>query len=374
MIKVLFDNQIFTKQSYGGISRYFAAIINGLNSKSEFDVFPKKYYSSNQHCFENNLAVPSIFFNGLSYKGKNRIENSLIKRQRGQIFKSLKKGNFGVFHPTYYDTDFLEYLPENKPFVLTVHDMIHELFLDNEHNVLSQETLGKRVLIPKANHIIAISEQTKKDILQFYPELESNKISVIYHGHYSLGISRSKPLYNKYLLFVGNRDLYKNFYWLVLSAADYIKETGIKLICAGGGNFNDIELELIHSLKLEGHIFYHPIDNDETLVNLYTNAICFIFPSKYEGFGLPILEAFSANCPVLLNEASCFPEIGGDAALYFNLDNPTSLIDQINSILTNNELKTNLIAKGRIRASLFNWNTSINKHIQVYQNCIERYN
>ncbi len=366
---IFFDDQTFIKQKFGGISRYFATIIFLLNNQKRVKIYPLKYFSQNAHLFLNQTSKLNLVYTTKKFKGKARVIQFFSMWKNKLIQKKITQGNYDIFHPTYYDVDFLKFLPNGKPFVLTIHDMIHELYFDELLKKTHNETKQKQQLIPQATHIIAISEHTKKDILQLYPQLDSSNISVIYHG-YSASTIVNKKLKNntkQYFLFVGTRGYYKNFEWMLKTISEFLKEKKILLICAGGGNFNENEIELIIKNELAENVQFYDILNDEFLNNLYFNATCFIFPSFYEGFGLPILEAFANRCPVVLANASCFPEIAGDAALYFDVNNPDSLLEQLNIVLYNKSKIDILLNKASERLALFSWEKTAEQHTQIYE-------
>lgn len=100
--------------------------------------------------------------------------------------------------------------------------------------------------------------------------------------------------------------------------AEYLVSEKIMLVCAGGRPFSEEEKKLMAEKNLADKVTYYNIDSDADLATMYRKAACFIYPSSHEGFGIPILEAYSSGCPVLLANSSCFPEIGSDGALYFD--------------------------------------------------------
>ena len=169
----------------------------------------------------------------------------------------------------------------------------------------------------KANRVIAISEYTKKDIIEIL-KINPEKIDVIYHGT-SLRASQEHNLSlpEKYILFVGDRTFYKNFQ-LLLEAFSIVhqKNQYLHLVCTGKP-FSDSELQQISNLKIASNTRQITI-NDKDMSELYSRALLFVFPSYYEGFGIPILEAYACNCPVALSNATCFPEIAGNAGASFH--------------------------------------------------------
>lgn len=337
-----------------------------------FKISPSKFYSANIYLANNNLSN----FNWLrntGFKGKKKLEKLILKKETYSITNQIKRGGFDIFHPTYYDAAFLKYIPHNKPFVLTVHDMIHESYYDKLNEYLSEETLHKIALIPKAAHIIAVSHYTKNQVLKYFPAIDEKKISVIYHGTNFKPSADSKKIPGlpaKYLLFIGIKKHYKNFFWLAESLGDYLKENNITLLCAGGFDFDAYENEFLLLHDLKQHVKHIAVNSDDDLISLYKNAECFVFPSLAEGFGMPILEAFACGCPVLLANSSCFPEIAGDAALYFEPGNKQDLLQKVATLCHDKTANRELIKKGTERVSSFTWERCVAQHLEVYNSLV----
>lgn len=379
-IKILFDHQIFDSQRIGGISRYHFEIISRLKENS---ILPVKV-SQNEYLknasfitLENDKYSFENFFPNKNFKGKGKlfnIRNKVFKKKpisnKDEVIKMLKEQNFDVFHPTYYDTYFLEYL-NKKPFVITIHDMIYEKY--PELLADSQQIIeNKKVLIKNAEHIIAISENTKKDIIDLY-DIDKSKISVIYHGSSLKQKSNTsinpKEKFGTYILFTGGRTTYKNFYFMINAICEYIKEKNINIVCTGG-SFTSQEIEIFNALKIQSNIFHYYVPDNE-LYSLYHNAAAFIFPSYYEGFGIPILEAFEAECPLVLSNASCFPEIAGDAAYYFEPKSKKELITAIEKAINDSSpIKSKKALKF---LKQFTWEESAKKHLEVYRSIATQY-
>lgn len=365
MKKILYDQQIFRKQRFGGISRYFVELMTGVSRQPGFYVLPKIFYSDNSYLVSRRLTY--------RVTGNEFLEKIIFKLEIWKLGYRLKKGWFDVFHPTYYDAYFLKYMPADKPFVLTVHDMIHESYYDKIQEYLSEETKHKMALVPKAAHIIAVSHYTKGQIIKYFPNIDQNKISVIYHGTNlkpSTNTKRPVNLPGNYLLFIGTKKHYKSFFWLTGALKDYLVNNNIFLVCAGGFDFDAFEKEFLAGLGLIGQVNHVAVDNDEDLSLLYKYADCMIFPSLLEGFGMPILEAFVNECPVVLSNSSCFPEIGGDAALYFEAGNKNDLLEKINLFRHDPVIRENLVKKGSERARSFTWQNTIDQHLKIYNSLI----
>lgn len=390
-MKILYDHQIFSLQKFGGISRYFYEIITGLKKNFGIDVEHSVLYSSNEYLKDQNLFplkkeytykdwIPTIRFRGIYriFRLLQTIglipypEQEMIRK----ILDKIENENFDLFHPTYYSPYFLkDLLRKKKPYVLTVHDMIHEKFshyFPDAANVVSD----KKRLIEKADFIIAISQNTKTDLLKYY-HFPEDKIKVIYHGvSFSANADDKMPsdqLKKDYILFTGNRLYYKNFTFFLKSIEHIFREfPQIYLYCVGGGAFNQDEIRLIRELCLEDRIEQFRFDTDEELAVYYQNASAFVFPSRYEGFGIPLLEAFSCDCPVVCSNTSSFPEVAGDAAFYFNPDQSESIYETLKTALSEPEQRKEKIRNGRIQLKKFSWEKAARETYEVYQTIIKK--
>ncbi|MDF3077652.1 MAG: glycosyltransferase family 1 protein [Sphingobacteriaceae bacterium] len=363
MVKVFFDHQKFTTQKYGGISRYFANIINQIKLEKDFSYLMGVLYSRNH------------YIKGERQPLNNAVGNTLLQSTYGtKAFKVnqaycnylLKKNEFDVFHPTYYDPYFFGKL--KKPLVTTIHDMTHER-LPEYFWGLDPLSRNKRLNIEYCDHIIAISETTKKDLLK-YSDVDESKVSVIYHGIDLDEPFRTFPVANlpeNYLLFVGDRSGYKNFY-LFLDAFKHLsdKYPDIKTVLTGGGGLCVAELEYINHFRLQDKIMHVNV-SDEELNFLYQNAMAFVYPSLHEGFGLPILEAFKAQCPIILSDTDCFREIGADAAVYFEARRADSLFEVVQKLISSSDERKRLVAKGSERLLDFPLSKSMAETLEVYQ-------
>lgn len=367
-MKVLFDYQIFTIQQFGGISRYFYELIKRFEDSPNKCLLGTKLTNN---AYLNSDTFPNVysFFPTFKFRGK---ESLIYTVNKSNTFRHLNKSDFDVFHPTYYDEYFLNNIGE-KPFVVTFYDMIHEKFSNSfaDKKSLKKITKQKRKLAEKANRIIAISEQTKKDIIDIY-DIDENKIDVVYLGNSLVNTQQNEEALVKetYILFIGNRSEYKNFSNLIIVICSLLIDNNIKLICGGGGDFTEEELNLIESLNLQNHLILIKKIDDTILSNLYTNALFFVFPSLYEGFGIPVLESFACNCPALLSNGGSLPEIGGDGALYFDLNDNQSLVNAVLNLINDVQLRNDLKQKGTKRLQDFSWDKTYEETIKVYQKII----
>ena len=365
-MKLAFDYQIFLAQKNGGISRYFCNLIKHLKNNPELEISLPIHHHDNEYLQDVKEIIDfkpckkSRSFNPFK---KSPDQNLLVTK------KFLEAQDFDLLHATYYDDYFLESLG-NKPLVITIHDMIYELFPEF-FSLKDRTTLIKKELALRADKIIVISEQTKKDLLKFV-DVKEEKIAVIYQAC-SLDENVIKNSHFKklegtknYLLFVGNRTIYKNFYFMLASIAETLKKNpDLDLVCFGAP-LNKKERSFISNLGLEKKVkIVSGCDND--LIGLYKNALAFISPSYYEGFGVTILEAFACGCPVLAANTSVTPEAAGNAALYFDPKDNISIKNAVEEIISNSNLRAELIKKGYERNKLFAWPQISQQMLQAYK-------
>ena len=380
-LRVLYDHKIFEQQKLGGVSRYFSEIISCISREIETDIAVK--YSDNTYLKKKELALvrPIIdyreeFIKGIEFKGKGRLFNLIKFMNKARYpdpyetnlnytIELLKKQNFDLFHPTTYDPYFLDYIGD-KPFVITVHDMIHELYPEFIHKD-DHSASWKKKLVERAAHIITVSENTKKDLIEIL-SVPEDRITVIYHGLPDFKNSSTKLNLGNYFLYVGERHGYKNFLFFIFSIAAILREYNVKLICTGL-EFNEIEKRKFRELQIDEYVLHYFADEAE-MYTLYSNAIAFIFPSLYEGFGFPIIEAFSCDCPVILSRSSCFQEIAGNAALYFNPKSKSEIFSQVISIIDNSPLRNELVSFGQERRKKYSWVNASSKIIEVYKKIV----
>lgn len=373
-MKILLDPQIFNQQTYGGISRYYTEIFKVLKKKQELEIVLPLYHTSNFYLKDTDLLFKNkgltFLYNTLTSLGIST--KTLRRKKANQLLKKISTENkFDVFVPTYYNPYFLDII-NNKPFVLTIYDMIHEIFpqyfVDDPYNV----KVNKEKLIGKAARIIAVSHNTKKDILKIYPEINPEKIVVIHHGN-SIKIDQNVKvdLPKNYLLFVGSRADYKNFKFLVNSIQNILKDNpDLTLIAAGGGHFNDEEINFIESLGLENQVVQKDFKENE-LGHYYKNAQCFIFPSLYEGFGIPVLESMACGCPIILSNSSSFPEVAEEAGIFFESNSEKDLQEKVNMILSNKTIREEYIKKGLEQVKKFDWNIAAEECLKVYKDAVK---
>lgn len=350
-MRVLFDHQIFSYQAFGGASRYFVELMARFADRGDPQFTLGVAETPNEY-----LARASF------YRGKIVEPRFLRTYARNSVATlAASRRHHDILHATFYDPAITAVQRRSK-LVVTVHDMIPEKFPElfagsglYNRFVTQRWIAGKRTLCERADAIIAVSEHTKTDLVELYG-VAPDRITVIHHGA-SLTPSTSRPYWlpDDYVLFVGQRGLYKNFR-VVVEALH-----GEKLVCIGGGPFSDAE----RAQLVEHHVSaIQRSVSDAELAACYAHARVFVFPSRYEGFGIPILEAFACDCPVVLARASCFPEIAGDAAAYFTPDSVSELSAALGQAVSRRE---SLVAAGRARLQEFSWDRAASATAAVYR-------
>ena len=363
MKKILYDNQMFTFQRFGGVTRYFADLIYNL-PKDEFKGELPMYFCENHYVTETY---------GQEYKSLGFPKNYRIRRRiyhpvnRVATLHALRTGGYDIFHPTYYSPYFLPFVKSRtRAFVLTIHDMTFERF-PQDVLIYDRTIPHKKKLIKEADHIIAVSENTKRDIVELLGT-DPSKISVVHHG-FRAGGEVAPQLFDRYILYVRERKGYKNFLpWLSAVRTLLVHDPSLKIVCTGS-DFTSAEHEIFKNWGVADSLV-HIAANDAQMASLYRHALCFVFPSLYEGFGIPILEAFSNNCPVCLSNASCFPEVAGDAALYFAPHDAQSMCDTLREVIASETLREELRHRGSERIKDFSLQKMVQQTCDVYRNVL----
>ena len=352
-MKVLFDPQVFAWQRYGGISRLFAELYREYTTKDYgVELFVPLWYGDNVYAKDSQMPQRSLLTDR-HFLGKSRISKVI----NTALFPKLtKQADPDIVHPSYYDDSFRRSTRE-IPFILTVHDMIHERYHDTFFTRDKTITRKKKELVHSAARIIAVSEATKRDLIELF-EVQEKKINVVYHGNsltYCNNKKKEQTQYDRpYILFVGERSWYKNFLFFLSGIAPLIQNKDLDLWCVGGGPFTRKEKRLMARLNVLNRIFQFNL-SEAKLSKAYMGALVFVFPSLYEGFGIPILEAFSQHCPVVASDIPVFREIAGDAAVYFDPSQPEALRAVVERVIDDTALRQALTTQGAARGKLFSW-------------------
>lgn len=361
-MRILYDHQAFTGSIFGGVPRYFADLMGNLLSHG--------HQVNLATGFSNNIYLQNqLYFKGRPYQyffGHRWTCTILSHLNRLGAAANILRKEFDVFHPTFYNPYFLDFIGK-KPFVITYHDAIKDKFGQQYSHLDNVSIEKKQQILNQAAKVIAVSENTKNDLVEVF-DISPEKIVVIHHAtnFHDITPEPIAELPKKYLLYVGSRNDYKQFIPFIEATAELLKEENISLICAGGTAFTSEENQQINALGLN-KLVSQKIVTDGTLKTLYQNALAFVYPSKYEGFGIPILEAFASDCPTVLSNSSCFPEVAQDAALYFNPESKTSITTAVRQVISDSSVRQHLIEKGRKRFADFSIEKMTQQTLAVYE-------
>jgi glycosyltransferase involved in cell wall biosynthesis len=349
-MRLVYDNIIFSLQKAGGISVYWFELIKRLSRVHDSAIY---YQLDNNNIFARQLPVPT--------RRESVLPVSIV---RCAPFLSRLPGG-SIFHSSYYRVS----LQRDVKNVVTAHDFTAERVPDRPRRGLN--ILQKRFALSRAAGIICVSQNTRDDLLALYPGTRA-PITVIHNG-VSEGFhplpadaaltGRFEELRGtKVVLFVGTRDVVKNFRLAVQVLASL--ENGYRLVLIGGGALSEEEARLLER-SLPGR-FHHYLGVSEPELNLlYNKAHCLLYPSSYEGFGLPVIEAMRAGCPVVALRASSIPEVAGGAGLLADAADREEFVAKVAS-LEDAQLRAVQVEKGLRRAQEFSWDRCFEQTYEFY--------
>ena len=362
-MRIAIDEQIFVVQEFGGISRLFSELAEQF------------YRNPNLGVELQSLSTPVINHYLLDDEGLSKQLNvteadNHYEAMLRYFLRPARKGEVDLVHNTYYlPRGFRDY--GAAPRVMTIHDMIPEIFPETRRR-LDKLTLKHRYFT-RADHVICVSEATRRDLERIYGATDT-PITVVHHGVDQLFQrvdTRVAGMPQDYILFVGHRSAYKDAETLVKAYAKLIShETGPHLLFVGGGAFTRQELATFRSLGITARVHQFSLTESE-MPSAYSAARMLVFPSRYEGFGLPALEGMACGTPVLLADSSALPEVGGDAAVYFPPGNADSLASLMLQVLRDDAMRENLVSRGLERTTQWTWTRSAEATARVYERTIE---
>ncbi|MFW2440686.1 MAG: glycosyltransferase family 4 protein [Arenicellales bacterium] len=365
-MKVLFDSQIFSSQVYGGVSRYISSLASNLSSMPGVDAKIIAPYYINAYLGR----LPDGIVSGTPITKPLILGNYL--RFINQYIGAVQAYSFSpdIIHETYY----ARYINWSRQalHVLTVYDMIHELFPENFPKNLQVRNKKKDAVL-KADRVICISENTRNDLLNIY-NLPAERVSVVHLGFEMQPadsdsvIQKTVPEDRPFLLYVGERHGYKNFIaFLRAYANSAVLRENHNIICFGGGTFQAYEKDLLRELNLDCGQVKQVKGGDQLLSLYYQQAELFVFPSLYEGFGIPLLEAMSNQCPVACSNTSSIPEVAGTAACFFDPNDPDSIQVVLENAIQSSEILSDLRKRGLRRIKKFSWRKCAKETMKVYE-------
>lgn len=364
-MKILFDYEIFYQQKVGGISSYFIHLANELTNNGMHIKF-----SCPLHKNVYLDQVPNKYKYGFNIKKFPESFKFLIENINFFFTqKMIKNYKPEIVHQTYYSS---QNKKKNVKLVCTVYDMINEKFPNffYNSNVITQI---KKKTIFNADHVFCISQRTKQDLMEIF-NIKEKKISVTLLASTITKNINKNPNFiatGNNLLFVGSRYGYKNFEGFIkaFSSSKFLTNN-FKIIAFGGERYSKIDFDILkkNNIKKESIIFLN--DRDCNLVDLYKSVSALIYPSLYEGFGLPILEAMGLGCPVISSNGGSLPEVGGSKLKYFNPNQIENIANVLEEVLSSEEIKKELIEYGFKRNSEFSWSKCALETIDAYKNIL----
>lgn len=345
--KVIYlDNIIFSLQRAGGVSAVWSNLISNLSElKADFKCLEFDDASSN--VFRQDIHIPP---------GQNISLGKKASKLHEFISPKVNVREPFLFHSSYFRIC----KNPNAINVTTVHDFIYEQAKMN----LKQKLRVKMdyAAIRRSDVIVCVSENTKKDLFHFLPDIDPDKVVVIHNGvsdhFYPLDV-KPIPELEKYIMYVGGRQPYKNFDFAVEATAH---SSFHLLIC--GSKLSDAEIKLLEN-KLPGRYRHILFPSNKDLNDLYNSVFALIYPSSYEGFGIPVIEAQRAKCPVIALNASSIPEIIGDSSLLLDsldLDRTSQLLGR----LENSEFRKEVVEKGFVNSQRFSWKKMSEQYAELY--------
>lgn len=360
-LRILYDHAIFTRQAHGGFSRYYTELISRIAADpcvrvSLFMGLHISGYDLDQHSdrFERFFGVRRPISRG-TYRLTANVNRWFFSRFAQKCAADL-----------IHETAYLNLPVPGAKRIVTLHDLVPER-MPHLRIPIDSMFAKKRESVLNADGVICISERTRQDMLELYGQ-PRGKVVVIHHANsLVLPVSDCPPVSFPYILFVGSRGTYKNFTVLLEAyGQSQMLRKAVQLVCFGGGPFRDDEFQRIARLGLANqvHWFTGP---DRLLVNLYAHAKAFVYPSLYEGFGIPLLEAMHYGCPVVASRASCFPEIAGEAAEYFEPTSTEHLRAKLITVLDDPCLRDRMIQKGHEHELMFNWDRCAKETVNFYR-------
>jgi len=364
-MKLLYDYEIFSLQKYGGASRYISEVISRLCLKKDVDISLFMGYYINDYGLENSKEYCEKYF-GKKLPFIPKVKNLYNIPNRIFFKRFYKKIDFDIFHQTYFNS--FKYDNKGK-FIVTVLDMIHEIYPEY-FSAFDFSKKYKEIAVDAADGIICISNSTKNDLINIL-NVPEEKIRVVYLANsLNVEVSEEKIIEFPYILYVGKRGGYKNFHKFIYaySAVEEIHKNFI-VLCFGGGKFTEEENRMFNDLKISQKV-QQKSGSDEILANIYKYSSAFVYPSEYEGFGIPPLEAMNYGCPLVVSNKSSIPEVVGNAGLYFDPDNKEELIEKLKQVLYNSDVRMDLIAKGYERVKNFTWDKCANETYSFYKTFI----
>lgn len=362
MIRLLYDHEFFSAFGYSGITRYFLEVIRRVSAAEGFRASLFMGFHLNEFVSEEFTSDLDRFF-GMRRPRIPRTGRLFNALNLGLLPLFAKAARADIFHQTYY-APLLSGFKGKR--IVTVYDMTYERF-PNLFPAGEAAARMKSEAIARADGIIAISESTKRDVMRILG-ISGERIRTLHLGNSLHAEPGPAPrVAGSYILYVGQRVPHKNFGALLRAWSGHagLRESH-NLVCFGGHPFTEAETSEFRARGVEGKVI-RLSGPDALLANLYRYATVLAYPSLYEGFGLPVLEAMGLGCPVIASGVSSLPEVAGEAALYFDPRSESEIVSALDKVTANADLRTRLSEAGKVRALSFSWDACARGHMEYYQ-------
>ena len=372
-LKVFFDDSIFHIQPVGGISRYVTNLALALAATDQCRVTLFAGWSAARFSLllrkQRNLRI--IHLPRPPTWRINTLAASVSRAWRRLASRKVFRGSEAtIYHPSFYNYDPVIAHHANG-MVVTFHDMISEIFPDDSDRALDHRR-QKAAASQEADAILTVSNSTFNDLLRLHP-WAVGKTSV---AHLATGFRYSdQPIsitwprqVAGYFLMVGNRDHYKNGHLAIRAFKEFSQHPATEafgLVMCGGKPPTGEELQVLKGDGLESRVRWVSVD-DEELAGFYSNAVALLYPSRYEGFGLPLLEAMACGCPVITTRSSSLPEVGGHACVYVNGDDHCEMAGAMRRMAIDAEFRRSIATNGLRRSNVFSWEKCAKETIVAY--------
>jgi glycosyltransferase involved in cell wall biosynthesis len=364
-LRIVYDHRIFSQQPHGGVPRYILELASEMAELERGTVSILALAHMNDYL----RSAPAGVVRGryVPHVPRTGWLRHLVNDTLAGV--SLRWDPPDILHETYYSGRRLA--PARTRTVVTVYDMIHERYPEMFRS--GDRTVDiKREAVGRADHVICISESTRRELLELH-DVDPAKTSVVHlacrppNGN----PPAPPPVKGAYLLYVGQRRGYKNFGTsLVAFASSTRLASAFRLVCFGGGAFSYSERNEMSRLRLAEDRVLQLSGNDRLLSALYANAAALVYPSLCEGFGMPPLEAMALGCPVVCSGISSLPEVVGDAAELFDPADVDSIAHALENVLFSSERADGLREAGKQRVRAFSWRRCATETHAIYRSLL----